>query len=68
MTSQVWVTDRIKRDLEGLAKREGVALEGLALRPAEARIERQALSEDSLELDEELRLQPRSAEPEKRGW
>ena len=30
MTSQVSITDRIKRDLEDLAKREGVALEGLA--------------------------------------
>jgi hypothetical protein len=29
MTSQVWVTDRIKKDLESLAKKEDLTLEGL---------------------------------------
>jgi hypothetical protein len=29
LCSQIWVTERIKKDLESLAKKEGVTLEGL---------------------------------------
>ena len=68
MTSQVWITDRIKRDLEGLAKREGVALEGLTCVLLGLALSDDCLVKKALNLIKSCDLNHGSTELEKRGW
>jgi hypothetical protein len=68
MTSQVWVTDRIKKDLEGLARREGVALEGLTCVLLRLALSDECLVKMALNLIKNCDLNHGATELEKRGW
>jgi hypothetical protein len=68
MTSQIWVTDRIKKDLESLAKKEGVTLEGLTCILLRLSLSDRGFVEMVLNLIKSSDLNCGATELEKRGW
>jgi hypothetical protein len=68
VTSQIWVTDRIKKDLEELARKEGVALEGLTCVLLRMALSDESLLNMALKLIKGCDLNHGSTELEKRGW
>jgi hypothetical protein len=68
MTSQIWVTDRIKKDLESLAKKEGVTLEGLTCILLRLSLSDRGFVEMVLNLIKSSDLNYGATELEKRGW
>ncbi|TDA29036.1 MAG: hypothetical protein DSO00_05060 [Archaeoglobi archaeon] len=68
MTSPIWVTDRIKKDLETLAKKEGVTLEGLTCILLRLSLSDRGFVEMVLNLIKSGDLNCGATELEKRGW
>jgi hypothetical protein len=68
MTGTIFVTNRIKADLERLAKERGIKIEGLACVLLRLALSDSHLVETALKLIESCDLNHGAAELEKRGW
>lgn len=68
MAKGIWVTDKIKEDLDRLAKDKGVYVEGLACILLRLALSDEYIIERALKLIERCDLNHGVAELEKRGW
>lgn len=68
MTKQVTITDKIKADLEDLAKKENIPLEGLTCVLLRLALNDDIFVERALKLIEKCDLKHGAAELEKKGW
>jgi len=68
MTKSVMITDKIKADLDDLAKEKKVPIEGLTCALLRLALSDDSLVQRALKLMEKCDLKHGAAELEKRGW
>jgi hypothetical protein len=68
VVKEVWVTDKIGKDLESLAKDKGIRIEGLACILLRLALSDECFTERALKLIEKCDLNYGAVELEKKGW
>ena len=68
MTKQIYVTDKIKDDLDKLSSNKGIPVEGLTCVPLRLALIDECFIDRALKLIEKCDLKYESTELEKRGW